>query len=227
MAKPQTTSTTLTPSWSLVPKNFQLLRPRIEQIVTILLLPILAISLGSILMPAHSTHFTIGWVVIVIGFLWWLVNIAATYYLQVSAAKNKIISTADLYRKSWRYFGRLIGFTIIFGIMLIVGFILLIVPGLIVLRRYILTSYYIVDKDLPIRQAMKLSAAQTKPVQGYLWGTLGVYLVLSLTASIFSLIFVFIPGATVIITTLLVPFYYFLLVLRYTEISDNSKITVD
>jgi uncharacterized membrane protein len=152
---------------------------------------------------------------------------AAMYYLQVSAAKNKIVGTADLYRKSWRYLGRLLGFTILFAAMLIIGFILLIVPGFIVLRRYILTSYYIVDKDLPIGQAMKLSAAQTKPVHGYLWGTLGVYLVLSLAASLFSLIFVFIPGATVIVTTLLVPFYYFLLVLRYTEITNNSKITVD
>src|ERR1017187_7257823 len=192
MAQPQTDQSALTPSWNLVPKNFQLVRPRIEQIVVILLLPILTISLGSLLIPSYSTHLTIGWFVIVIGFLWWLVNMAAMYYLQVSAAKNKIVGTADLYRKSWRYLGRLLGFTILFAAMLIIGFILLIVPGFIVLRRYILTSYYIVDKDLPIGQAMKLSAAQTKPVHGYLWGTLGVYLVLSLAASLFSLIFVFI-----------------------------------
>ena len=210
-----TSSASLTHSWSFVPKNLELLRQRIEQVTVIVLLPTLFIDLGSMLMSSHGL---IGWLILVVGVAWWFLNIGASYYLQVSGARGKIVSTADCYKKGWQYIGRIIGFTIIFSLLIFVGFLLLIVPGLILLRRYILSTYYIVDQNLSIGEAMKLSATQTKPVAGYVWGTLGVVVVILLAITLISSLFISIPGATVIISALLTPAYFFILALRYADI---------
>jgi len=220
MSRPdQSAVAALTPSWSFVPKNLELLRQRIEQVMLIVLLPTLFIDFGSILM---STQSSIGWVIIILGLVWSLINVGASYYLQVSAAKDKIVSTADCYRKSWQYIGRIIAFTILFGIIVFVGFLLLIIPGVLLLRRYVLSPFYIVDQNMSIRQAMSESAQQTKPVSGYVWGTLGVVVVLLLAITLFSSIFLSIPGATVIISALLSPAYFFILALRYIDIVKNA-----
>ncbi len=215
-------STALTPSWNFFSKDLELLRQRIEQITVIVILPTLVIDLGSLLTPSHAL---VGWLVLIIGVIWWLVNIGASYYLQISAAKGKLVSTADCYKKSWRFIARIIGFTIIFTVLTLVGFLLLIVPGLIVLRRYILTTFYIVDQDMSIGQAMEHSARQTKPVAGYVWGTIGVLVVLLLAVTLISSLFIAIPGATVIISALLSPAYFFILALRYNDIVKNSHLS--
>lgn len=215
----QAASAVLTPSWSLVPKNLELLRQRVEQVVVIVLLPTLLIDLGGIVMPSH---FLFGWLILVAGVIWWAVNIGASYYLQISAAKEKIVSTADCYRHSWQYIGRLILFTFIFGIMVFIGLLLLIVPGLILLRRYFLSTYYIVDQNLSIPEAMEQSAKQSKPVAGYVWGTIGVVVVMIIAITVVSSLFFGIPGATVIISALLATSYFFIPALRYIDIVKHA-----
>ena len=69
---------------------------------------------------------------------------------------------------------------------------------------------------------MELSAKQTKPVAGYVWGTLGVVVVLLLAVTLISSIFFSIPGATVIVSALLSPAYFFILALRYIDIVKNA-----
>src|SRR6185436_11176005 len=79
---------------------------------------------------------------------------------------------------------RLIGLGIIVGLMLLGGFLLFIIPGLIVLRRYYLSPYYLVDKDLTIGEAMKQSAADSKKYSQYIWSVIGVSVLLSFTGII-------------------------------------------
>lgn len=114
---------------------------------------------------------------------------------------------------------RIIGFSLFFAVLLICGLILLIIPGLIVLRRYILSPFYIIDNNLTITQAMRKSAAQTKSASGYIWGTLAVIISISLTVALISELFYSVPGLSIIINTLLSPLYYFLLALRYNELT--------
>jgi len=61
---------------------------------------------------------------------------------------------------------------------------LLIVPGVIAIRRYFLAPYLMLDKDLSIREAMKQSAALSKPYSGSIWGIIGVIVLLSLPSII-------------------------------------------
>jgi hypothetical protein len=213
---------TLTPSWQLFPKSLSLIRQHLEQVIIIALLPALLASLGSLLI---QTHGIVGSPIILAGLVWTLGSIAASNYLQLTASQGKFVSTLDCYRKSWRYFGRLILFTILFGFMVVIGFILLIVPGLIIIRRYIFTPFYIIDQDLSISQAMELSAHQTKPIRGYVWGTIGVLAVLTVGSTLVGLIFGFIPGGSTVITALLSVTYFFVAALRYLEISPKPKPT--
>jgi hypothetical protein len=210
----------LSPSWSLVSKNIELLRLRVEQVTIIFILPALAFGLGDILLSSHKIA---GLFISFIGGIWWILSIGASYFLQVSATKGKLISSVDCYKNSWKYIVRIIIFTFIFTIMVIAGLILLIIPGLIIIRRYILTPYYIVDQNLPIRKAMDLSSDQTKPVSGYVWGTIGVVFTLEIIIVIVSMFFVAIPGATTIISTLLSPVFFFLFAIRYREITKLPK----
>jgi len=219
MSEPTTGETpkpTLTPSWSLVPKSFALLQQYFEPVVIISVLPLLTIDLGSLLLKGGVG---LGFLVSMVGLVWTLLTIAAQANLQVSAARGKRISVSECYNQSWRYYWRLLGFGLLFTIMLMIGFILLIVPFFILLRRYFLSPYYIVDQNLSITEAMKRSAAQTKPTAGYVWGTLGVFVVLAIAVGIVSAIFAGIPGLPTVIDTLLSLPFYFLFVLRYTEIA--------
>lgn len=76
----------MTPSWDLVPLNFKLLQHNFEAILSIVILPALTINLGSLLLASNRL---IGFVVLAVGGVWWLLNTSATYYLQLSAARGK------------------------------------------------------------------------------------------------------------------------------------------
>jgi hypothetical protein len=216
----ETSQSTLTPSWQLVPKSLSLIRLHIEQVIIISLLPTLLASLGSLLIQSRGI---IGSPIILIGGLWALGSIAASNYLQLTSAKGKLVSTLDCYRKSWRYFWRLLLFSILFGFAVVIGLILIIVPGLIIIRRYLFTPFYIIDRDLSIGEAMRLSAHQTEQVRGYVWGTIGVLAALTLGSGLVGQLFGFIPGGATIITALLSITYFFIAALRYVEIKQKPK----
>src|SRR6185295_10606488 len=105
---------------------------------------------------------------------------------------------------------RLLGLGIVVGLMLIGGFLLLVIPGLIVLRRYYLSPYYLVDKDLTIGEAMKQSAADSKPNSQAIWAVIGVSVLLSLTGVV--------PLIGGILSFVLVSLYSVAAPLRYREI---------
>ncbi|MGH7142428.1 MAG: hypothetical protein ACREF5_03130 [Candidatus Saccharimonadales bacterium] len=212
----------LTPSWSLVRKNYDLLTEHLEQVVIIVLLPTLTITLGDLLIQSQKS---LGTLVFLIGVLWYFFNIAASYGLQLSAAKGKHIKIGDLYSQNWRYEWRLTCYTLIFAAITLIGFILLVIPGLIILRRYLLSGFYVIDKNLSIGEAMKLSAAQTKAVSGYIWGTIGVVVALGIAGVVVSFLFTAIPGVPSIISSLVILSYIFVLAQRYLEVEKNAVAT--
>jgi len=220
----ETSQSTLTPSWQLVPKSLSLIRQHIEQVIIISLLPTLLAGLGSLLIQSHGF---VGAPIILIGLLWSLGSIGASNYLQLTSTQGKLVSTLDCYQKSMRYFWRLLLFSLLFGFMVVIGLILLIVPGLIIIRRYIFTPFYLIDQDLSIGEAMRLSAHQSGQVRGYVWGTIGVLAALTIGSGLVGLIFGFIPGGSTIITALLSVTYFFIAALRYVEINQKSKPAVD
>lgn len=133
--------------------------------------------------------------------------------LQVSAGKKPTIS--ELWEVTKKYGLRLIGLGIVVGLMFVGGLILLIVPAFFVLRRYFLSPYYLIDRDLSISEAMRQSALDSKPYASEIWSVIGVTVLLSLTAII--------PLIGSILSFVLVALYSVAAPLRYQEIKRLSS----
>lgn len=153
-------------------------------------------------------------VVIAFAIASFILQSMATVY-QLETAQGRTLTFSALWQKTKPYLLRLLGLSIVIGFVIMLGFILLIVPGLIFLRRYYLAPYFLIDKNLGIQEAMKTSAEQTKPVSGYVWGVIGVTLLLSLVA-IFPMV-----GA--LASTTLLVLYSVAPAMRYLEIKKAQS----
>jgi hypothetical protein len=156
-------------------------------------------------LPNHPTswwqgarHFNSGWpggplptyaTFLVVGFslLWFLIIAAGgtiaqimSQAAQLEAAQGKHLDFQNLWQIVKQLGWRLLGLYIVVGLVVLVGFILLIIPGLIMIRRYFLAPYVMIDKKLGIREAMDQSAALSKLNTGSIWGILGVMVLISL-----------------------------------------------
>jgi uncharacterized membrane protein len=108
-----------------------------------------------------------------------LILAPAMTYLGLQSTRGKDVGTGEALRTGLKFVWRYLGYSIVFGLLIIGGFILLIVPGLIVIRRYLLAGYFLVDKDLSIGEAMKQSAELSKQYSGAVWGMIGVIVLIN------------------------------------------------
>lgn len=209
----------LTPSWSLVRPSVELVKENYETVLIVVLLPALLTDFGSLTLA--NSQLT-GLTIIGIGVFWRLINLPVSYYLQTKAASGKSPTLAECYRRGLPFGLKIIAFEIFFFIITVIGLILLIVPGLIIFRRYYLTPFYIVKSGLPIDAAMHASAEDTRPVSGFVWGTVGVIVAFSFLALFVSLIRYLGP----ILAALVSLIYFFGPALRWREISRSAGRTL-
>lgn len=74
---------------------------------------------------------------------------------------RKPLSYSELWQNS-RYFWRYLGASVLYGLLVALGLLLLIVPGIYWATKYQYTTYLIVDKDMGITDAFKKSGEITK-----------------------------------------------------------------
>ncbi|HLB66161.1 MAG TPA: hypothetical protein VJJ78_01005 [Candidatus Saccharimonadales bacterium] len=153
---------------------------------------------------------TFGVLFFVAAFVVSLIVQAMTFALELEAAKGRKPSLGSLWQAGKKYWLRLIGLFIVIALAVVAGLILLIVPGIIMVRRYFLAPYVMIDQDLGIMDAMRKSAELSKPHSGYIWSVIGVFILLSIT----SVIPVFGPIASFILFSL----YSVAPALRYLEL---------
>jgi len=70
-----------------------------------------------------------------------------------------------------KYFLNYLLASILVGMIVFLGFLLLLVPGIIWAIKYQFVTYLVIDKNMPIGEAMKKSAEMTKGIK---WGLFGV-----------------------------------------------------
>lgn len=209
----------MTGSWQHFSRSIMLVRDNIEQVIVLALLPTLTLQLAVLLLVKQLE---LGLIIYVIASLWTVINMPALYYFTTKTSRGQHVSTAAAYQRGLRYFWRTFGYSLVTSLIITAGFILLIVPGLIFLRRYVLGLYYIVDQDKTISEAMQLSADQSKPAAGYIWGSLGVVVAVGLTIGLGGLVFQSLPGVYAIISSLLSLSTLFVLALRYAEVAYSG-----
>lgn len=78
----------------------------------------------------------------------------------------------------WKYFWRYLGASILYGLIVIGGLIILVVPGIIWAIKYSYYSYAIVDKDMGIMESLRESGKITMGHKGQLfWFKIVLFLV--------------------------------------------------
>jgi len=131
---------------------------------------------------------------------------------RVSAGKRPTIS--EIFNETFNYGLRLIGLAILASIIIVVGLILLIVPGIIAIGRLAMSPYILVDKNVGIIEAMKLSNEMGKSYFGKIWAAIGVVILISLGAGLLSIF----PVVGPIVGTLITIAFSLVIVLRYRQL---------
>lgn len=224
--------TKLSPSWDLVGPSWRLLVQHFEPIIFLFVLPSLVLVLGGLLLgdttKIHhladiSQRQRTGIGLLAVGLVWSLLNSAPSFYFRVKVTAGKAPGLSECYRRGLPYFWRLAGVNIFLGLLLFIGILLFVVPGVVLLilflQRYYLVNYYLIDRDLSIKQALQQSRQETAPVAGAIWGTVGVQITFSLIAASFSVVnrVGAVPAIFVQLICLFVP------VLRYQEIKRTFR----
>jgi uncharacterized membrane protein len=99
---------------------------------------------------------------------------------QLYAAEGKEFDFHTLWQVVRQLGWRLLGLYIVMFLLIALGFVLLIVPGLMLLRRFFMAPYIMVDKRLGIRESLEQSIDLTNRNPGSVWGIVGVMFLIGL-----------------------------------------------
>lgn len=140
----------------------------------------------------------------IFGLLLSLALYPALQYTYLWRAQGKTVSPAKALRAGMASFWPLIGLAIVVGLIVFAGLLLFIIPGIIMLRRYFLAPYYLIDRKLSIREAMETSATESLQYSGTVYELLAVFLAItiigffgapgSVASAILSLLFATAPA---------------------------------
>jgi len=220
-----TTERMLTPSWDLLNPSIELVRKNIRQLFYLSFLPgvLLNISLNVIRSKSFSlqnNHDIFFLAVFCVSALWSLLASPGLIYLQINAARGKTIPAGIAFRSGLKQFFPLLGASLLVGLVTFAGLLAFIIPGLILIRAYFLTPYYVIDRNMDPVEAMKQSFYDTKPVSAWVWGVIGVELTFALGAGLLGII----PYLGVLIGSALALLYTFGPALRYREVVGDKKV---
>jgi hypothetical protein len=218
----------LTPSWDLLPASWDLAKKNVWQIVYLSLIPGLILTLGLILFrsfllnesTAMTSRETWGLIILCIGALLTLLTYPAWTYFLVQTAQGNEVTTLEAFKKGTPRLLPFIGASILAGLAIFFGFILFIIPGLILTRAFFLASYYVIDQKLGSVEALKRSMQESKPVSAWVWGVIGVTIVFALVASFVN----YLPVIGYILSLFVAYPYAFAPAFRYTEIARRKHV---
>lgn len=166
----------------------------------------------------HASGGQTGLWLIALGYVWMFVTYPATIVLAHRAVRGEPADSLLCLRLSRHYFVRLYIVTIVTTLAIVAGLILFIIPGLFLLRRYILIPYELVATDSRPTEALQRIGPRTKPYRIYIWGLLAVIVIISLVASGLGQVPLFGFALSIAVNYL----YFFAPALRYREIYEAN-----
>ncbi len=173
----------------LVRSSLKLLKDNYESCLIMFLLPSLLLTLGTLLAGdgMHTSGLNLlGAIVALSGFCWYVVSMFAGGMFSLAVARGQQPGVRWYYARGLRFAPRLIGLSLLLIPLIVGGLLLLILPGLIVIRRYSLAYLFLVDRNLGIREAMDMSAAHTKAEPTAVFGVATVLVIFLVIAGAFS-----------------------------------------
>ncbi len=216
------------PSYRLAIKNY-------EPIAFLFFIPLLFKILGGFYLgnlviissKSHSIHFSaittrneIGLGLIIIWLSLSIINFAPSIYFRIHAADKQLPQVMICYREGFKIFWKVLFSELLFMLIVVLGLIAFILPGILLFRRYVFLPYYAAQNpNLSYRELFKLSSSQSTKFMYPIYGTYILVLIISLLASaVFgSSLIGDVAAALVSYSVLFVP------VLRYLEINNYYK----
>jgi hypothetical protein len=119
------------------------------------------------------------------------------------------------YKKMWKFLIT----SLSVGLIVVVGLILLIIPGIIFSIWYSQTLYLVVDKNIPLRQALTRSKAM---VVGVFWKVLGRFFVFGLFSAIVGMLVGIMPYIGTWIAGFLTPLFILPFFLLYSDLAKSK-----
>jgi uncharacterized membrane protein len=208
-----------------LPSAFTLFKPSFDAVMIntwtflgLLLAPFIAFAVGNVsgtLAGSYDTPSGPAVLLLMVAYAFSLVVYPAIPYVQLKSAQGEEVPIGEALRVGLKNFWRYYGVTLLSALVIFVGFLLLIVPGLFMLRRYMLAPYYLYDRKLGVIDAMKTSAKESKQFSGAIWGLIGVTILLALPSVI--------PFLGWLVTGALAVIFYCAPALRYFQIKQAAK----
>ncbi len=149
----------------------------------------------------------------------------------ILAIQNKSLTVMESYKQSMPFFWRYLGMSIILGVIIFLGFLLLIIPGIILSIWFAFSSFVLVAERTSIIDSLKKSREY---VRGRWWAVFGrilllglAMLVISMIISGFSVVMPFGILATALVaafTMLLAPFAVAYMYLMYQDLKGGAVV---
>lgn len=218
------TERVLTPSWDLVKPSIELVKNNFWQIIYLSFIPGLLLFMGLTLLgedprQTPATQLGIGVLIAFTGGIWAMIVYPGYLYMQVKALEGKDISAWESIKFGLPRLPAVIAMSFVGAVLIILGFFALIVPGLLLIRGFVLAPYYVVDQKLGPIEALKKSYRDSVPVSGWIWGLIGVQIVIGIVASALGRL----PFIGFLLSLGLSYLYVFAPAIRYAEITRNFK----
>jgi hypothetical protein len=165
------------PSLSIIGRNFETFLALILGPLVLLIVGVIFGFVSDLNPDNQSLQVGVSFIVFIL-----MVATAVLYFMfmpglivtQLRGAYGKSISPREAVKTGLPFFWRLVGLSLLLGLIYAVSFILLIVPFFFMYKRYILAKYYLVERNLGIKEAMRQSAEDSKQYSSPLWGLVGV-----------------------------------------------------
>ncbi|HEX8182344.1 MAG TPA: hypothetical protein VF575_01965 [Candidatus Saccharimonadales bacterium] len=169
-------------------------------------------------MPPIDGRAATGLVMMLIGTLWTILAYPGLLKLQLKAVRGEQPDAVECLKQGLPRLVPFIMTTVLVAILLVFGLIAFIIPGLILLRGFYLSMYYVVDRNLGPVDALKQSYNDSKPHAGYIWGLIGVALIIAFLSSGLDEI----PVVGYVLSLAFGYIYSFAPAIRYNEITSAA-----
>jgi uncharacterized membrane protein len=205
-------------AWAVLKSSWKLTRINLVTFGYLILVPITTLVIAVTFAhtqtstTAHGALFSLGWLILVVTFILTAITVPALSYTRLESVRKQHVTYIDALKKGVSLFLRWWLLEALMVFMVAGGLILIVFPGLYLLRRYVLARYVLVDRNVGVMEALHESARISRPYNGAMWSTVTL-LALSPIA------FVLLPGAIGLLV-LLVMFVWNMCgtALRYNQI---------
>lgn len=142
---------------------------------------------------------------------------AMTVGLSVRVSKGETTDVSQLVADGKKFSLPLLGQLFVSGLIICVGFLLLIIPGIFAIMRLLMAPFVMVNENLGVMDSIKRSNQLAKANSGKVWAVFGVSIVAALISGILSAV----PVVGAIAGTLLGMAWSLIIPLRYLQLKKS------